>query len=412
MSENNPAQLAEEGALSAQQMPASLAGRVLTTTYEQYVDERERLHYAEESGPAPQQILFNVHDTRERVAQAAQVLQESAASSGELLHYLGQATLLGASSVDLGSTPPTYKILAQEYMTPVSLHDPMIPSPVEAIVTTIENKEVAQTFAEAGRGSLTGMLLSGSTTWGEYFAPRGDRRWRPDRNEGERSDVDMIAVAKDIDAIGETIDAYIRKGLVDAAERQRFEAFEQLCAQSEVDIFSLRAYHKGGEQSVHFLTEAVMADVSNIETVRSSDQGSYRVNLLHDFRPNQPNNPGKNGKGYTIDDLKGMHQSHYMPTPKIVAEGGKTFGYISDAPVGSVILKSGESTYLLGLMDFFVAIKPDIILDTDGRIEGWVKTLQRNIAEIQQDVIPKQIPRQKRMPKHILRAVQGELMQS
>lgn len=409
MSEHSPEQPIKETALLEHQMAVSLAGHGLQRAYRGYVEQRDDLHQIERIAPAPPQALDNVQNRKEEVARAARFLQEQTPDSDTLMRYLRQATLLGPATLDLDPTIAACDPMKREHMTPVSLHDASIPSPVEAIVATIENREVAQIFAEASQDLLTGILLSGSSAWGEYYAPRGDRHLRPDRCEGERSDVDLIAIAKDVDAIGATIDAYIRKGLIDPSEQRRFETFAGLYAKDVADIFSVRAHYDNGEQSIHFLTEDTMEDISAVKTIRANDQGAHRVNLVHDFRPNLPANPGKNGLGYTLDDLKGMHNGHYMPTPKAILDGSEAVGYLSDSPVGSVIFKNGESTYLLGLMDFFIAIKPNIILDTHGRIENWVTTLQRNIAGIQQGVTPVQIPRQKRMPKDILHEIQEEL---
>lgn len=381
--------------IEANAPPAHLAGVILKNAYREYVAARDCL-YEEQEQPT-QEAMFRAQATRESVAKAASFLRaRTLEHPSAFTYYVQQAMPAGATPI-------------KEARIPLPNFDKTIPTPAEAIVATWDNLIMARKFAEAGKATLTGMLVSGSTSWGEYFAPRGDHRLAPYRHGiqgGERSDVDLVAVTTDVDAIGATISAYVDEGLVDLSEQLRFEVFSQLYNEGKADVFSLRARHGGGEQSLHFLTEEIMETLSKATAVRSSEQG---INVVHDFRPNKPNNPGKNGLGYSVDDLKGLHKGYHMPTPKTVTHNEELAGYISDAPAGTIINTQGEQTYLMGLVDFFIAIKPCVVHDTNEKLATWIRSLQRTIAEVQQGETPTQIPRQKRMAKYMLTQVREEL---
>lgn len=387
-------------------VPPALAGVIFRRAYSEYADSRDALHEIEQSRPAPQIALNAIRSAREDVAEAASFLQRNTQNTDELLHFVRQATLLDTTATETLVASDAFE---REYATPVSRYDTSLPSPIEAIVATTENTEIAQKFADTAKDSLTGLLLSGSTAWGAYFAPRGDKHLRPDRKEGDRSDTDMIAVAKDIEAIGTTIEKYVAEGLVDPEERERFAVFEHLHATQEAEVYSLRATYQDGEQSIHFMTEDTIASVSEAFAHRTREHDGKDIHILLDFRPNLPMNPIRNGKGYSIHDLKGLYNGYYMPSPIEIAQGEKAMGYVTDSPVGSIISENGELTYSMGLMDFFMAITPKIVLDSDGKMKHWVEMLQRTIARVQDGVTPTQIPRAKRMPRNTIHRIQEEL---
>lgn len=353
----------------------------------------------------------NSADQRNKVVESKEVLA-GAATHIHTKHqditafkqYIAHEIRLACSEYTANHCTDT--VLFSEYIAPLS-HRETIPSPIESIMVTAENHAIAAKFAMAGESTLTGLVMSGANAWGAYFAPRGKHPALGESEPGGRSDIDLLAVAPDIDAIGSTIENYITAGLVDETERIRFEKFKELHRQGEVDIYSIRANYKGVEESIHFLTHDIMDAVTSVQSIRTRKEDGYKTNYLRDFRPNLPNNPNKNGGGYTIDDLKGLRVAIFRPRPTAVENGQ---GCISESPLGTIYTIQGEQTYSLGLMDYFLAVLPKILVDTpDQRVASWIKELQTTIAHIQGEKEVVNVPRQLRMPKGALRDIQSTL---
>lgn len=297
-------------------------------------------------------------------------------------------------------------ILFSEYVAPLSTRE-ALPTPIESIIVTAENYAIATEFAKAGQTTLTGLVMSGANAWGAFYAPRGKHPTLGESKPGDRSDIDLLAVAADIDTIGATLENYIAAGLIEETERIRFKKFKEMHRQGEVDIYSIRANYKGAEESIHFLTHDVMDAITSVQSIRVRKEDSHKTNYLRDFRPNLPNNPSKNGGGYTIDDLKGLRIAVFKPQPTLLEDG---LGCISESPLGTIHTIRKEQTYSLGLMDYFLAVLPKILVDTtDQHVASWVKRLQTIIAHVQEEKEVVNVPRQLRMPKGALRDIQSTL---
>lgn len=392
--------------------PASFHVAPFSRVYDDYRDERRNLHDRELAGKDTAQQLHKVLWRKEVLAGvAADIYQASGSLSIFTEHIAAALEISRQKRHDSGADPRT--IIMAAYIMPLSLQEtrPLpIPSPVESIMVTAENTAAAQDFADAGKGTLTGLIMSGSPGWGAYYAPHDIHRPSASsetQQPRKRSDSDLLAIAKDTAAIGETLDTYIAKGMVSEKERQRFAKFIELERQGKADIFSIRTHHKGLEQSIHFITHEIMDALVAMQGIRTRGEDGHTINHLKDFRPNSPRNPTRNGGGYTIDDLKGLRTAIFRPNTTCLED---ELGYISDSPVGSVITVNGERTYSMGLLDFYVAAKHRVLLDNpEGYIQSQTAVLRAAIAQIQGKEKPINIPRSAAMPKATLREMQDWL---
>jgi len=382
--------------------PAELRATSFGKLYQDYVTDRTVLHEKELQRHDPnaadlhlasQAKVVRMH--RETLAEAAIYLFDACSDARTFTKHIASAIREREDPRDDDT------VIFDGFVTPPSLHETM-PSPVEACVVTAENKCIAQEFARVGEHTLTGLIISGANAWGAFYATRGVHPKLEEPSPLNRSDLDLLAIVPEIDDIGETLAQYVDAGLIKEAELERFDDFRRLQRLGLADVFSLRSNYKGFEQSVHFLTHEMTHAITALHPIHQREHDGQNINYLKDYRPNLPNNPGKNGGGYTIDDLKGLYigrrfDPHLEATPQ---------GYISESPVGSILTIEGQRTYSLGVLDFFLAIKPDIIYDPQKKAEVWVRTLQDTIAHIQGTEKPKNIPRMIRMPKGALRSIE------
>lgn len=384
--------------------PPSLHEPNFGEEYAIYAAERDVLHALEtaEHGTANQRT--RVVDSKEILAGAAAHIHAKHRDMDAFKQYITQE--LRRAKGEYAEGHYTETILFREYTTPLSLRE-TTPSPIESIMVTAENHTVAKEFAAVGQPTLTGLIMSGANAWGAYYAPRGKHPALGESKPGDRSDIDLLAIAPDISSVGSTLENYIAAGLVEKTERVRFEKFKKLHQQGKADVYSIRANYKGTEESIHFLTHDLVDAITSVQSIRARKEDGYKTNYLRDFRPNMPNNPHINGGGYTVDDLKGLRVAVFKPQPTPV-EGG--LGCISESPLGTIHTIQGEQTYSLGLMDYFLAVLPKILVDTpDQRVASWVKRLQTTIAHVQKENDIVNVPRQLRMPKGALRDIQSTL---
>lgn len=392
--------------------PASFRVAPFSRVYDDYRDERRDLHTREIEGKDTAQQLRKVLWRKEVLAGVAADIYEAADNLSAFTQHIAVALEMSRQKRYESSTDPRIIIMAA-YIMPLSLQETRpspIPSPIESIMVTAENTAAAQDFADAGRGTLTGLIMSGSPGWGAYYAPHNTHRPSASSETQQlrkRSDSDLLAIARDITTIGETLDTYIAKGMVSENERLRFAKFIELERQGKADIFSIRTHHKGLEQSIHFITHEIMDALVAIQGIRTREEDGHTINHLKDFRPNSPRNPTRNGGGYTIDDLKGLRMAIFRPNTTCLED---ELGYISDSPVGSVITVNGERTYSMGLLDFYVAAKHRVLLDdSEGYVQSQTTALRTAIAQIQGERKPSNIPRSIAMPRGALREMQDWL---
>lgn len=373
----------------------------LTDAYAKYASARD--YYSEEN-------LDPTKDAqKDEALQAVSVIrthrEDVARVATDIYSSFGNIALGSHMEVSV----PSSSTLGRELGIPTLPFDTTTPTPYESIFTTYSNLQRAQDFTKAGKDTLTGMLVSGSTAWGAFFATKADGSVVPYKQVGgtpERSDVDMIALAQDIEGIEATISAYVQQGLVESSELRRFVAYKSLHSTGQAKIYSVRTMHKSTEISIHFVTDETMCGISMAYTEHVSDSG---ISLLPDFRPNLPSNVRSNGPGYSIGDLKGLRSTHHKPKIHTVTSGSKLQGYISESPAGTVIEAGKELTYSMGLLDFFLAVKPIVLHDTDGALATHIEQLRSTIAVIQDGVEPVVLPRQNKMTRHVLGEVKRSL---
>jgi hypothetical protein len=385
--------------------PTELRAASFGKQYQAYVEDRNLLHEleshrgsAEDQKPniSTQAKVVRMH--REAVGEAALYLFEGCPNLPTFTNHVAFAIR------ETDDPRDNETVIFDNHIMPPSLSED-VPSPIEAVMVTAEMKYIAFEFAKAGEASTTGLIMSGAPGWGAFYAPRGVHPRIEAPTPTNRSDLDLLAIVPEIDDIGETLAHYVDAGLIDKSELERFDTFKKLQKIGLADIFSLRSHYKGLEQSVHFLTHEITHTLTALHGVRQRSHGQHRINFVRDYRPNMPNNPNKNGGGYTIDDLKGLYIGElFGPRPEATERG-----YLTDSPVGSLLTVEGEKTYSLGLLDFFLAVRPEIIYDSQHKTEAWVNTLQSTIAHIQGAEKPKNIPRMLRMPKSTLRHIEHSL---
>lgn len=389
--------------------PVALCVESLGKAYDTYRSQRKILHYLQTGNQNAAEQFHAVLHAKEGVADAASDLY--ATIGPNLPRFTDSvASALQSGSPERQSTQATAKeIILGAYVTPLSLLEgDRTPTAIESVMISAENTVIAERFAAVGRGTLTSLALSGATAWGAFYATRGRRTLAPKETKPEnRSDIDLLAIAQDIDSVGNTIQNYVAAGLLDAKELERFNEFKKLQQNDQVDVFSVRSRYKGVEQSIHFLTHDVLDAIIGIRPIRAKRQNGNLINFVRDFRPNLPNNPQKNGGGYTIDDLKNLQRGRPIFRPEVApAENG--LGYISELPVGSVLKIRGEHTYSMGVLDFFVAIQKTLH-DTDGWFQDRAARLHQTIANIQGSREPMNIPREFRMSESAKQHIKNRL---
>lgn len=385
--------------------------------YGSYVDVRNQLQEAEwRGGSSPADLLQRTVDSRESVAHAVLHLYDESDSLGEFDEKV-EAMLDADETAQLEAKQSGHdnpKLAA--YLARVSLLDVKTPSPVEAIVTSKQNLGIASQFAGLAAQHATGMLMSGANAWGAFYEVKGDKPdhpfaenavWRPD----EASDIDLLMTVANTTDLKSVVNDLCDAEVVSPFERRRVAKYNQLYQRGEVDIFSLRAYFQGIEQSIHFLTDDYVDSIVELhpEGATAVTDNGHAIHIARDFRPNFPNSIRKTG-GYTLTDLKGLRADNFIPELSEVSDcHGESLGYISQNTVGSVYEQNGERTYAMGVISFFLGIHPVILADRQTGLEQKISRFQSNIAEVMDGQAPAYVTRQERMPGYTLRRVQKDL---
>lgn len=389
-------------------------------SYAQYQDTRDRLHTLElTSGTEPvlqEAALAETLRAKASVAKAAISLYNQSASTAEFLQKVEDGFLSSPHFAEEGYRMGTDDAMLGAYLLPLSQLRDDIPSPIESIQATAKNLAIVDTFKASAEEVADGMLLTGANAWGGFYAVQGGI---PEalRHEGisqlpygEISDIDLLATADTVDELGQCVEKLIGDGLVEPTEKDRFTVFTQLHAQGEADIFSLRSHYGHVEQSIHFLTNEIVTQICLMTPPRVHTAGAdLQYGIIRDFRPNMPGNVKKYGS-YPMGDLKGLQEVSFSPNiRKITSERGRTLGYLSENTVGGPATVVKEVTYYMGVLAFFMAVDPVILLDKTGKLENGSRVLQQRIATILQGAKPRFIPRQERMPEHALDRIQRML---
>lgn len=320
---------------------------------------------------------------REAIARATLVLYEqhtdhdafARATSAELIDYVDEAE-------------------AQQ------LADPLLPlssqlregQPSEAIWATSKNLSIASRYATALGATAEGVLLSGSSAWGSFYAPRG---------LGEKpSDVDLLCAIDTVDTLPMALEQLVQAGLVPESEIARGVYFAELYAAGKAEMFSLRSYETGTEASMHFLTDSVLGKVRNLEHSGESEA----IASLTDFRPNTSSN-AKRTDGYEVPLLDCYETPKFKPASEEIKKDGIVLGYICQSPVMCQVVRGVSKSYGMGVIPFFMAAAPAIVHDPSGKLQTNLTQFCENIAQLQEGRAIVNLPRREIMPAHTFRHI-------
>jgi len=259
---------------------------------------------------------------------------------------------------------------------------------------TNKNLKIAKEFTESMGNIAEGILLSGSNAWGANYAVN------------KNSDIDLLIVFKDIRKLGLMIDKYVSQGLVDATQKKRFEIFQKLYTDKKADTFSFRISYKNTWVGIDFFPVEIVKNITEfrtMETVRIKDSnGIVELRVINEFRSNLPKKDG-----YSVDCLTEGRKLVYYPKFEEVKDKESAVGYISKTLVDGFDSKEGKAIYFLGVMSFFFAVEPVILIDKDGHLTDSVKTFQSNIEKTIKGRSLIYITRQERMSEESLNRIKG-----
>lgn len=290
-------------------------------------------------------------------------------------------------------------------------------TPAETLYETAKNLELAEFHANLAAPYSEGALISGSTAWGANFATRA-KRPELGKTREKSSDVDLLIEIKSWDQLGSILATYHREGLIEETELERLKYFIGTGEQEEekapsADMYSLRSETTGTEVSIHFIPSDVLQRVVSLREINSSkqiDAGRTKVTVpyLRDFRPNTTSNGGK-GRGYDLHNISGKKCLRFHPN-NVEARtlGNAMYGYMAESPLGATVGVQGKTTYLLGVIPFFLAVHPITIGSKAPNMQARIDTMQQSIAHVN-EVTPTSVPRLERMTKYtkqrVLRAL-------
>ena len=267
--------------------------------------------------------------------------------------------------------------------------------PYEQLWSTLKNFSTASEYSEVIKETADGILLSGSTAWGAFYASRG---------YGDKpSDVDLLCRLPDASAVRETVRNLYAGGLVVADELKRADKFIDLQESQTADIFSLRSFATGAETSMHFVTDDTMQKIVDFDTIPTD-----KLLTIRDFRLNPSSNVKRDGH-YLINILDHEENAFFMPDCEVLAGDEKELGYLADVPVHCLLSDGTEKSYAMGIISFFLSIVPAIIYDKQGDLADSIVDLQDKIADVQARRRVVNVPRIERMPAHTIRQINNSL---
>lgn len=160
------------------------------------------------------------------------------------------------------------------------------PTPIEAAWNTMENLKIANEIKTTCQDTSSGIVVSGVNAWGHFFEVRGpvpeqlfNQTIELECRENP-SDIDMLITCKTVEDIKTTVNSLIDQGILSTDELDRIDFFLKAYSAEEVDIFSVRSYYKGVEQSIHFITDEVLNRISKRQCKKEGDS----INFVRDFR--------------------------------------------------------------------------------------------------------------------------------
>lgn len=224
---------------------------------------------------------------------------------------------------------------------------------------TAGNIAIAREFVVHASEFAEGVLLSGSNAWGANYAVT------------ESSDIDLLVIVQKIDEIGLIIDKYILAGLVDSFQKERFEIFLKLFNQNKADTFSFRVNYKDTWVGIDFYTLEIASNICEFKGMGDIEWDDIKLRVVKEFRSNPPMKGG-----YSVDELGGNRRLTYNPEFEEIKNEEITFGYVSKTLIDGY----DNNSYFLGVMAFFFAIEPVILLGGE-TVANLVKKIQENIKE-------------------------------
>lgn len=259
---------------------------------------------------------------------------------------------------------------------------------------TNKNLKIAKEFAESTGNLAEGILLSGSNAWGANYAVN------------KNSDIDLLIAFSDIRQLGLIIDKYVARGLVNSTQKKRFEVFEKFYVDKKVDTFSFRISYKSTWVGIDFFPIEIVKNITEfkaMETVRIKDGKSIvDLRIVNEFRSNPPKKDG-----YSVDCLTEERKLVYHPEFEEINDKEHAIGYVSKTLVDGFTSEESKTTYFLGVMSFFLAVEPIILIDKDRHLTDSVKIFQSNIRKTVKGYSLVYITRQERMSEESLNRIKG-----
>lgn len=388
---------------------------LLVVQHDDYRRLRDGLHVIELRGEPTKQASDATVAAKEAIAYTTLALY---AQSGTLDDFVAdfKDTMDGSKGAQedalrIGIDDP---VLAA-HIYPLSLLNDRSVSPTEAVLTTARNLAVARQFSDSAQATADGVLLSGSTAWGSFYAVRGGVPAElreigvPQIEYSSMSDIDIVVTAKDDEALGATVEQMVEEGLLEPRELERFDAYLGLRREGGADLFSVRSHFGGVEESVHFIPSETMRIILTRQPYRRTPVAAgHAINTLKDFRPNVPGSLTKEG-GYTLGDLRELVSLRQVAEISPVGKEGRILGYVSRTPVGAPITVEGQPTFAMGIMTFLTNVYPIMLFDRDGGFRRQIEASQHDIAGALGGHPATNVMRRNRMPRRVLRSVLDSL---
>jgi len=263
-------------------------------------------------------------------------------------------------------------------------------SSAEARTFTVKNLKTANKYVSGAREFADGILLTGSNAWGAHYAVN------------KNSDIDLLIAAETIEDLRHIIKSYVANGLLPPREQKRFAVYLRLYKENKARQFSVIGNHHDAAVSIDFLLTDTVREIATLkpmgDKIIKDNMGAVITRTINEFRSNPPR-----ATGYSLDDIGSLRKLTYHPKFKEIKEGrGSLMGYLSETLVDGRGGTAKSTTYFLGVMSFFLAIHPIILLDKHKKLADAVKTIQSNIDDIIKHKRPVYITRQERMPRHSL----------
>lgn len=257
----------------------------------------------------------------------------------------------------------------------------------EAKQITLKNLAIVEEFKVSASDLVDGMLLSGSNAWGAFYAVT------------KQSDIDLVITTKNAEEIEKIIERYVVEGLLGQEERQRSKVFQMLFEQRKADTFSIRVPYDTSIVSIDFIPTDLVRDITELKLMKSVKVGDLNIRVINEFRSNPPK-----VDGYTADSLRG-EKVMYHPKFEEIKNDGFVVGYISETLVDGQREKVEEIEYFIGVISFFFAVDPVILIDRGNRLSKAIEILRSKIAGLTHGQTPAYITRQERMSEESLQGI-------